>query len=282
MTTCKVDKTGKAGTEGKNQQKHCRIRCGPVCDFVARYRRMRIYEQLSIPLSVLTLIAVIVAGVIYYCQLRTMIAGVDRARDTAEAAKVTAETGRKELELSERPWVSVDVSIAKPLVFDPQGGTISLRWVLKNVGHSPAAGTAVVAKLRFWNPPTIDLDKEQKALCGPIHDLPDLPGVSRTMGDTLFPTDQETKTRQLSFDTKDVELGIVRTKNAKPVIIPAIVGCVDYQFEFAPGHHQTGFIRIVAVPNPSFPKSFQGIEPYKPVPGDIALFPYFLGNGVTD
>ena len=54
-------------------------------------------------------------------------------------AFVQSSITRKELELSQRPWVSLEnFSIASPLTFDRNGARVTIGWEVKNTGHSPA------------------------------------------------------------------------------------------------------------------------------------------------
>jgi hypothetical protein len=110
VTTGKVDKASEAGTEGNEQQKCCHIRCGPICNLVARYRGMSTYEQLSIPLSALTLIAIIAAGVIYYCQLSAMWEATTAATQSSNAIATQAAIMQSQLEAGQRPRFSADAS----------------------------------------------------------------------------------------------------------------------------------------------------------------------------
>ena len=62
-----------------------------------------------------------------------------RANQTsADAAKTAADTAARQLELSERPWVFADIAPVMPLTFDNTGMNLTLQFVVKNTGHSPA------------------------------------------------------------------------------------------------------------------------------------------------
>jgi hypothetical protein len=56
-----------------------------------------------------------------------------------QAVVITAENGKKELELSQRPWVSItDIEVIRPLVFDSNGAHTTIRYAFTNTGRSPA------------------------------------------------------------------------------------------------------------------------------------------------
>jgi hypothetical protein len=58
---------------------------------------------------------------------------------TLWVTKQSADTAREQLELSMRPWVSVEFDILQPLSFDTQGVSIKVRLRIKNIGHSVAS-----------------------------------------------------------------------------------------------------------------------------------------------
>jgi hypothetical protein len=51
----------------------------------------------------------------------------------------SADTAAKELEVSERPWLSIEnVTLDSPLIFDENGVEITIRFNIKNSGKTPA------------------------------------------------------------------------------------------------------------------------------------------------
>jgi hypothetical protein len=139
-TTGKVDKTGNASTESKNQQKHCCIRCRPICNFVVRYRKMRMYEQLAIPINALTLLGIIAAGVIYYCQLTAMQGATEAATEAAKAAATQAAVSKSALDNSQRAHIVVTemVNLAAMATDTP----LRVRTRFRNVSGAPAFDVA--------------------------------------------------------------------------------------------------------------------------------------------
>jgi hypothetical protein len=88
--------------------------------------------------------AIIYAGVAAY-QARQMEIATRAAQRSAIAAQQAADASGRELELSERPWIDADISVAGALTFDPNGAVIPLKIILRNSGHSPGLHIGVDA-----------------------------------------------------------------------------------------------------------------------------------------
>ena len=84
-----------------------------------------------------------------------VIANLSQSRATSRAtqqassaAKSTAEATARQLELSQRPWISIDTSIESPLTFTSSGSAqVSVKFVIRNMGSTPAKGLSVEPKL---------------------------------------------------------------------------------------------------------------------------------------
>jgi len=85
-------------------------------------------------LAVVVAIGLLIVNI---CQMRS-------TEKAAIASKNSADTAAKELELSERPWISADIVHNGPLMFDSSGASLSVRVLIRNTGHSPALNTTVV------------------------------------------------------------------------------------------------------------------------------------------
>jgi len=191
------------------------------------------------------------------------------AKDQATAAKTQTQTAQQEFELSERPWVYfANVALVKPLTYDPNGAQISLQFSLKNIGHSPAAATWI--NLTAFAEHAPDFITEQKKLCDPIRSYPP---SSHAIGYTIFPGQEIVLGETVYVPRKQIEAEVAywtnRFKNAKGKttipLFPVVVGCVDYRFEFAPGHHQTPFVFTISRRNPKYPDADFVLEPYKTI-----------------
>lgn len=218
------------------------------------------------------LIAVVAAGGIWVAvrSLQSLNRSVTAANKQAVSAATQALTAQREYELSERPWVYADVMLAKPLTYDVNGASITVRFILRNVGHSPAASTLINMAAYPQGAPSRASDPilEQKKLCDPMRLYPPDPHAG---GFTLFPnqtppTEDMTVTisRKEISDTQVAE--IKRWRLAKPLnfLAPIIVGCIDYRFEFSPNtHHQTGFIFNLLATRPETPNARYALKTYK-------------------
>ncbi|MGA7564408.1 MAG: hypothetical protein WBW55_14505 [Desulfobaccales bacterium] len=71
---------------------------------------------------------------------------------TTNAAKKSAEVAEKTLLATQRPWVAVRMDIGSGFKFNEQGTNITIRFIVKNVGNSPAIGTNVAAQIYLESP----------------------------------------------------------------------------------------------------------------------------------
>ncbi len=214
-------------------------------------RQLRIAKCLNLITAVAAGITAVAAAaavftlVYLYRTLKATESAANAANNQAQAALIAAGTAQKQLELSERPWVSADVSLAGPLIYkivagpriyEFSGAQISLRIVLKNTGNSPAV--AVSVQLAAYPNYRDDALEQQHQLCDPLR------RYAFNSGPTIFPGQTMKEVYSLTLSLKDIEKA-TRGSNA-PFIDPMIIGCVDYGFEFKPEHHQTGFISTIA------------------------------------
>ncbi len=65
----------------------------------------------------------------------------------SDAAKASADTAIKELELSERPWVDAQIVIDGPVEFNVNGVNVHLKFQLVNTGRSPALATHISPRM---------------------------------------------------------------------------------------------------------------------------------------
>jgi hypothetical protein len=173
-------------------------------------------------------------------------------RKAAEAALTSAQTAERQLVLSERPWVKIESvpGPTKPLTYDDGGANLTLKFALRNVGHSPAGSVRIEVAAYPLGAPTRSQDyvAEQKKLCDPIR--ADKPNPHEP-GYRLFPGDLMMEEIGFSIHKNEIDQTIEKISAAiqkrlspsETSFIPVIVGCVDYRFDFAPDeHHQTPFI----------------------------------------
>ncbi len=176
---------------------------------------------------------------------------------TAWLAYLTSQSvaiSQKQFEMSQRPWVYIKVILPNDdLTHDKRGARYSFRFILSNVGHSPAAGTWIYIDPYFTGMgKQIDYLIAQRATCDPLRKRKRNP---HTLGTTLFPGQEKPFIQDV----------FVKPKNSADIFDGAFVGCIDYGFEFAEGHHQTpiifhveksGYLGALAImPNENVPVS---------------------------
>jgi hypothetical protein len=159
-------------------------------------------------------------------------------RAAANAATSAADTAAKQLELTSRPWVDLDVSIIAPITHDSNGLHIEFTFVPKNIGQSPAQNVSIAPRLVPGSMGT-DLHEIQKRICDNRAAAKDEP-----LSYVLFP--QRSYKQQITMQITNSEIDSQWSKfelsqgpiDLAPVVL---VGCVDYTYDSSSRHHQTGF-----------------------------------------
>jgi len=127
-------------------------------------------------------------------------AEIATSTNSAEAAKNSADTAARELELSERPWVDADVRINGPLAFNVNGANLSILITLRNTGHSPAFNTTINPQLMiiFGGPDPFQLRNE---VCqGAVKQV-----SSYGFGVSLFPNSDFQSPMSVGLGKQDIE-----------------------------------------------------------------------------
>jgi hypothetical protein len=153
------------------------------------------------------------------------------------------EEARRQTEISERPWLSVEIEPAEGLIFtNTQQAAISLKLSIKNVGKSIAKGIQVEAKLFPSDPslpPIVAVDSldNQKSFC-------DHPKISPIGTFDLFPTERPLD-QTISIHTEESSITskatVIPGKKPRSFVGLYFVGCVTYFSSFAVKGHQTRF-----------------------------------------
>jgi hypothetical protein len=157
------------------------------------------------------------------------------------------DLNQRQFEMSQRPWVSLVglPVITSPLDLSPtgfprvpgfDGASVGLNLEVTNSGHSPARRVGVVANL--FDESQTNVLRDQEALC--VEFTKPVPSGGEIFETTLFPGDKHTFQRTAT--SPPVSKMRERNKDKKAIFYAAVVGCIDYQFMFGDGHHQTGFI----------------------------------------
>jgi hypothetical protein len=144
-------------------------------------------------------------------------------QQAANAARSTADETARQLELSQRPWISIDTSIASPLTFTP-GGTaqVTLKFAVRNSGSTPAKGLSVQPEMYIPSRDNQDPVMERSKLCEQNR--------TRAAGadGILFPKSEFTKFVTFYGDAKE----IVKESNRTGSFSPAVIVCANYRSTF--------------------------------------------------
>jgi hypothetical protein len=201
-------------------------------------KKLRLRLELGAGLIALGLLAV---NILLWCS----------TRDASNAARRSSDIAQKQLEMSERPWMSAEFSIDQPIEFQPNGDMgVQLHVVMKNIGHSVATDVRLIlgADPEGGGDWFMKVPKEQKEMCEMWRNtsFPSDNGSSTT----LFPG--ESYIEDASFKLTKEQIDKARLQVGGKWVISGIsfFGCVNYGFAFAPEHHQTGFNYDLVNPGP--------------------------------
>jgi hypothetical protein len=215
-------------------------------------KRLKITDALMV---VFTFFLVIVSAL----QMR-ILDRTDRAtKQSADAATKAANVAEDTLIATQRPWVSVELSVAGPLTFTDEEARVEIGFLLKNTGNSPAINVQVEAEIALFMGDVSGAPHEiMKQICKRAKASPDDNAV---LGHTIFPNDQFPYRVNLG-KRRDQIREALRNFGEKnnDWFAPAVVGCVSYRFAFQPGRHTTEFyadLRKVDRDNPKVPLTFK-------------------------
>lgn len=213
-------------------------------------QNIQVHQWIIAGSTVASVFATVVIACIYWSQLGQMTISTG-------AAKSAAETASKQLELLDRPWISVALIPESPLAFSSDQLQFNLRVHLKNVGHAVATNV-VIDHVAFLTPdPFHVVLSRQKALCEKTAE--DTTGMNNgRLEMTLFPGSEDTSLFIGSnISMHEIMSNLIDTHNPNfhdKVFGPVyLVGCVDYQYSASPTHHQTRFAYQIGRVLPNFP-----------------------------
>jgi len=186
------------------------------------------YIKLSIEsmFNIALLILVVVQTGLYYRQSKALDA-------QTEISERLAKTALRQVEITDRPWLAVDVLLTTALTFDEHGGHLTVKFDVQNIGRSVAVNMTVNAKLvvpRFEGDIFRAVMAEQSQVCQSIN--------SKIMSYAIFPERKFVQGIQFTITPDEIEQGRVGPSN---YFVLYVVGCVDYQFGGHDTHHQTRF-----------------------------------------
>lgn len=202
-----------------------------------------------------------------------VIANLSQSRATSRAtqqassaAKSTAEATARQLELSQRPWISIDASIQSPLTFTAEGAArVSVKFVIRNMGSTPAKALSVEPKLSIASHGEHDPVMERSKVCEENR--------MRESGSdgTLFPKGELTKSVTFLADAWDIVKETSRTGSFSPVVIV----CASYRSTFDDSaRYTTGVIYFLRRIDPGHPGAYLRMKDRVEVPRELLMLEY--------
>lgn len=173
-------------------------------------------------------------------------------RKSADAAKRSAETASKQLEMADRPWIKDTVRSAADFTFQPGPGVFS--WVITirtdNVGHSVATAIFPDAKLiavhgaDFIDGPRLQARELCNKLSERFERVKNNPVV---WSNAIFPGEYSEfmwNVFLLPSDMKDAVMdgGV----NVGKSVMPMLIGCIEYHYATSEKPHHTWFVYTLA------------------------------------
>lgn len=149
--------------------------------------------------------------------------------------------GEKQLAATQRPWVKVDgIEMIGPLTFQDGEARLPLRITVSNKGKSP--GLRVRANVKLVASNQISLLQEQREFSAAFRRDP---GQNEVVSELTSWPNGDTITFETEAWLSSVDMPRFKPladNTPFPILLFAIVGCINYEFPFAPGHHQTSLI----------------------------------------
>jgi hypothetical protein len=138
---------------------------------------------------------------------------------------------KKQLEATNRPWLSVDLSVPYGVEIRPNGMSVGFAVQMRNTGKSPAVNTHLRA-IAFIETGyrAEDLVDRQQSLCQSANT------ITAILGQTIFPETNWT-------DNSGFIIGLDETNRyaSENGFVIFVIGCVVYSASFSDEQHQTRF-----------------------------------------
>jgi hypothetical protein len=152
-------------------------------------------------------------------------------KEAADATKQAADTTARQLELTERPWVSIqNARIVSPLIFHQDGAHVAFQVVLRNTGPSPAIDVSI-SPILYMLPTKEKGPRPIDRLCNNQGSTAQNTGT----GSMLFPNADTIQQFHVILGWKQMKSS---AKNGIIVITPVL--CVDYRPAFKQARYYTG------------------------------------------
>lgn len=173
----------------------------------------------------------------------------------------------KELELSERPWIALEIAKASPFRFAPAGGAgMTIDITMHNLGHSPAIEIYRVEKLLPW--PTGDGTSDVKEACREAAQYRD----HLQLTTVLFPSQPTPRPEGVIVSIGKEDLDKFHETHGEAVL-PEVVVCVSYRSTFSAQSYETGQGELVYRLDPATPGALLVMHPKD---GDVPVDRLFM------
>jgi len=161
----------------------------------------------------------------------------------AEQAVRQTELTQTQLELLQRPWVSV-ARLPQALQFDPDGAKVGCTYKLENCGGSVAWNVSIWTGL-------VPTEKDWRPVLEKLQNIPKDPVNAKSdYGYVLFPKETTSPYQPTILTRKDLDVSIQNdTFKGTGKVGFMLVGCVDYRSDVSPEHYQTTFVDLVGYPD---------------------------------
>lgn len=179
-------------------------------------------------------------------QAMDLKASISVAERSAKAAENSAKIAENALVASERPWITVDViGVGGPLTYrENAGADITLKFVLENIGRSPATYVNVDAEVWMRSDLGVEVGSTQDIQREIIKMLEKRGQIP--IGYTLFPNQKMAYNFTLTISKekiieKKTYVDQYKRESQTGPFLPIVVGVVTYRSVFNQDIHHTAF-----------------------------------------
>jgi hypothetical protein len=243
FATCKPPYEEATNYSGKEND--CTFFNGPVTSIaIVFFRFLHTYEHELIAGFTIALAAF--TGTLWWSTRKLWKAGEEQIA----VAKRAADVAEKTLVASQRPWISLkEAKVLAPMYFAKGDVHFPLEFQLKNTGNSPGLFVHIEAKRFALRAETYDIVAVQKE----VRQIAQARDSHKSeVGMSIFPGDVRPVEKIVSALRADLKKGFFDLWSAgstKKAVSLVVAGCVDYEFSFEKGHHQSGFVYQVTAPS---------------------------------
>lgn len=169
-------------------------------------------------LTILLLFVVITQAYIYHRQWKAM-------EEQRHVMNKQLDVARKQFEASNRPWLSVDIGLVSSFTINPHRA-LSIRYTIKNVGHSVANDVRVEAQMLFV----------------PLKEARDAP--IRIQNELRTKTERPFSPAMVIFPQLDerLDIGYAPIQESTDVAVLMLIGFVEYIGVNPEMRHHTAFL----------------------------------------